>query len=297
MRLMKPTMLVALVMLAFAAVTLAPIPTKAQDGPELTEFVSGNVRFVYPTELATSITETPIEAVPFDPNGMPLWAANPAYTQYIFEEYPAPEETYYVPVISLYPTVDFETFTMREGDFPYGFGLELDALKALLEEQPDLTPYTELATAGRPDSLVLPYLPVANAAQVFRTQAEFIPFDDGWGVRYITYYSQAVNPLRDQDLFYTFQGISNDGSTYVSITFPITSGLLPTTYPEDFDYEAFANDYMNFLNETVAALNAQDGELFTPTLGTLDNIVLSLSINGTIDYVPTPEATEEASGG
>ncbi|MBZ0320003.1 MAG: hypothetical protein K8L91_26565 [Anaerolineae bacterium] len=297
MRLLKPTVFVVLVLVAITAATLAPLPTQAQDGTELTEFVSGNVRFVYPTELATSITETPIEAVPYDGTTMPLWAANPAYSQYIFEEYPAPEGTYYTPVISLYPTADFETYTEREGDFPWGYGIELDALNALLEEQPDLTPYTELATAGMPDSLELPYLPVANAAQVFRTQAEFIPFDDGWGVRYITYYSQAVNPLRDQDLFYTFQGISNDGSTYVSVQFPILSGLLPTTYPEDFDYEAFANDYMNFLNETVAALNAQDGELFTPTLSTLDSIVLSLSINGTIDYVPLPEATEEASGG
>lgn len=295
MRLLKSTLFMVLLIAAIAAATIAPI--QAQDGTELTEFTSGNVRFVYPTGLATGITETAFEAVAFDPETMPVWAANPAYTQYVFDGYTVVENAYYAPVISIYPVPDLQAYTMYDGDIDYGYAVEVDNLIALVEEQPDLTAYTALASAGSPDVLSLPFLPPANAAQVFRAQAEYIQFDDGIGIRYLTYYSQAVNEITERDIFYTFQGISYDGATYVSVMFPIVTGLLPAEFNPDLDYDAFAANYLTFLQETADALNAQAPDLFAPNLNTLDAIMLSLSINGTIDYVPMPEATEEASGG
>ena len=295
MRLLKSTLFMVLLIAAIAAATIAP--TQAQDGSELTEFTSGNVRFVYPTSLATGITEIPVEAVAFDSETMPAWAANPAYTRYEFADYATVENAYYSPFIALYPTADLEAYTMREGDIQYGYAIEVETLVGLLEEMPDLADYTAFASAGSPDVPNLPMVPPANAAQVFRAHAEYIPFDDGMGVRYLTYYSQAVNEITDRDIFYTYQGISYDGSTYVSVMFPIVTGLLPAEFNPDLDYEAFAANYLTYLQETADALNAQAPELFTPNLNTLDSIMLSLSINGTIDYVPMPEATEEASGG
>ncbi len=295
MRLLKSTLFMVLLIVAIAAATIAP--TQAQDGSELTEFTSGNVRFVYPTGLATGITETPFEAVAFDPATMPVWAANPAYTQYVFDGYTVVENAYYAPSISIYPVPDLQAYTVHDGDVNYGYAVEVDNLIALIEEQPDLAEYTLLASAGSPDVLSLPFLPPANAAQVFRAQAEYIQFDDGMGIRYLTYYSQAVNPIVERDVFYTFQGISYDGATYVSVMFPILSGLLPLEVDPNLDYDTFAANYLTFLQETSDAFNAQAPELFTPNLDTLDAIMLSLSINGTIDYVPMPEATEEASGG
>lgn len=297
MRLLKSTLFMVLLIAAIAAATLNAVPTKAQDGSELTEFTSGDVRFVYPTGLASGITEIPVEAVAFDPETMPVWASNPAYTRYEFADYATVENAYYAPVISIYPVPDLQAYTLHDGDVNYGYAVEVDNLIALVEEQPDLADYTLLASAGSPDVPNLPFLPPANAAQVFRAQAEYIQFDDGMGIRYLTYYSQAVNEITERDIFYTFQGISYDGATYVSVMFPIVTGLLPAEFNPDLDYEAFAANYMTYLQETADALNAQAPELFTPNLLTLDAIMLSLSINGTIDYVPMPEATAEAAGG
>ncbi|MBZ0318552.1 MAG: hypothetical protein K8L91_19215 [Anaerolineae bacterium] len=288
MRLMKSTLFIFLLIVA---ATIAPIPSHAQDGGELTEFTSGDVRFVYPTELASSITETAVEAMPFE-DGSPIYGSNPAHTEFVFEDFPVVEETRQLPMISIYPTADFEAFTIRDDD-PFGYGVELDTLTALLDERPDLTLYTDPTLITTPDALTLPFLPPQYAGQVFRTQAEYIPFDDGWGVRYITYFTQGIAEVREQDLLYTFQGISDDGSTYVAVQFPISSGLLPTEYDPDADLD----NYSGYMQGVAALLGEHDPELFDPTLPALDSLILSLSINGTLDYVPMPEATDEPSGG
>lgn len=292
MRLMKSALFILLLTAAVAVAAIAPIPSQAQDGSELTEFASGDVRFVYPTELASSITETAVEAVPFENDGSPIYGSHPAHTEFVFEDFPVVEETRQLPMISIYPTADFEAFTIRDDD-PFGYGVELDTLAALLDERPDLALYTDPTLITTPDALTLPFLPPQYAGQVFRTQAEYIPFDDGWGVRYIAYYTQGLANVREQDLLYTFQGISDDGSTYIAVQFPISSGLLPTEYDPDVDLD----DYTGYMQGVAALLGEHDPELFDPTLTELDSLILSLSINGTIDFVPTSEATDEPSGG
>lgn len=292
MRLMKSTLFVLLLIAAVATAALTLTPSHAQDGSELNEFVSGDVRFIYPARLASSITETAVEAVPFENDGSPIYGSHPAHTEFVFEDYPVVEETRQLPMISIYPTADFEAFTIRDDD-RFGYGVELETLAALLDERPDLALYTDPTLITTPDALTLPFLPPQYAGQVLRIQAEYIPFDDGWGVRYIAYFTQGIAEVREQDLLYTFQGISDDGTTYLAVQFPISSGLLPTEYDPDADLD----DYAGYMQGVAALLGEHDPESFDPTLTELDNIILSLSINGTIDFVPTPEATDEPSGG
>src|SRR5690606_24028253 len=110
----------------------------------------------------------------------------------------------------------FESFTIREGDFPYGFGLELDRLLAVTIRYPelDLATYSELYSTT--DELLLPMLPAIPASQVFRIQPTLVDFEGGRGVRYLTYYTQAPSPITDRDIFYTFQGVTDDGAYYIS---------------------------------------------------------------------------------
>lgn len=297
MRLRKSSTIVTLLISVIAASIVVPClnPTRAQDGSDITEFTSGDIRFVYPTAFATSITEIPIEAVPYDPE-LPIFAATPVYTQFVFEGFPTLTDGFSIPIIDIYPTADFEAFTVRDDD-PFGYGIELENLTTMLTERPDLALYTDPSTVTTRDALTLPFLPPPYAGQVFRSQAAYIPFDDGWGIRYLAYYTQGIAEVREQDLMYTFQGVSNDGSTYISVSFPIVSGLLPTEYDPDLDPETFADNYTAYMQRVTAMLNKQDPALFDPTLTLLDAIILSLSINGTLDYIPTPEATTEPSAG
>jgi hypothetical protein len=124
----------------------------------------------------------------------------------------------------------------------------------------------------------LPLLPLTNAAQVFHAQKQYL--DSGYvqGLRFISQHSQDPYPiLLSQELFYTFQGFSNDGAYYVAAFFPINSAVLPDTI-EIEDWEAFHANYDDYLAETTAELNQLPPSEFTPDLTLLDALVTSLRI-------------------
>lgn len=271
------------------------MPGHAQDSTELTEFVSGDVRFVYPTAFATSITETRVEATPtVDQFDQFVPDANPAYSQFTLDGFQLGDQAVYPPTIKIYHTADFGADDTQDY---FGYRVEMNTLNELLQQRPDPNFYTAEVWATRPDVPRLPYLPFPSSGQVLRTNIRYVPFDDGWGVRYITYFNQAVQAILDYDLMFTFQGVTDDGSTYITIYFPIMSGTLPTVWPDDLTIDDLIENYPTYINEIDAMLNAQADANFMPSLTTLDDLILSLSVNGTIDYVPMPEATEEASGG
>lgn len=124
----------------------------------------------------------------------------------------------------------------------------------------------------------LPLLPLTNAAQVFHAQEEYL--DSGYvqGLRFISQHSQDPHPiLLSQELFYTFQGFSDDGAYYVAAFFPINSAALPDKIEVE-DWEAFHANYDAYLAETTAELNQLPPSEFTPDLTLLDALVTSLRI-------------------
>jgi hypothetical protein len=250
-------------------------PAFAQDEPIV--FQDEHLSVEIDPAVASDVEVTAYEAVPYDEGlDMPVWAANPEYWEYELLDYPNGDVFFRPATIVLYDTSEFEAYTMRDGDFPYGYQIEVERLQDLLANETDLDSYVVSDTNN---NVLLPYLPPANAAQVFRAQPVFMDFQNGSGVRYLSYYSQAVNPIMEQDIFYTFQGITEDGSTYVSVNFPLLTGVFPTVIPNDFNYDDFSNNYNDFLNEALAALHAQSGDAFTPTLDQLDAIVESMTVN------------------
>ncbi|MFP4323831.1 MAG: hypothetical protein ACLFTK_15360 [Anaerolineales bacterium] len=249
------------------------LPLAAQDDDtEMMRVEHEDIMFEYPASLALGTEIIEEEAVPLGEgdSGIPYWAATPAYTEIFFAEYAAGTDFFHEPRIVVYNTADFEAFDT--GD--YGITTQYEALQTLLENQPDLESFTAPSTLS---DEALPFLPLFNAAQVFRAQPEFIEFQDGIGVRYLTYFSQAVNPIVDTEIFYTFQGLSNDGETYVAAILPVRTGLFPTEIDfESFDFETFADDYLTYLDETQIALTEQAAEDFDPMLTTLDEMIASI---------------------
>ena len=101
------------------------------------------------------------------------------------------------------------------------------------------------------------------------------------GYRFIGRWAQDANPVTRQNLYYVYQGFTNDGRYLVSFFYPITTEALPSI--EDVSEEEFdrlTNDYEAYMTEKTELLSGLDSEDFTPTLDALDALVASLEIEG-----------------
>lgn len=156
------------------------------------------------------------------------------------------------------------------------------ALQELLTKQQDASLYEGTLTTGGAEQIGLTMLPPSNAAQTLRAQAQYVSFAEGTGIRYLTQLSQGPVPISNQDLFYTFQGLTADGATYVSAYFPVTLPVLPDS-PQlsQAEFETLMADWPDYLARTLALLNEQPTAAFTPDLAALDRLINSLSVAGT----------------
>ncbi len=125
----------------------------------------------------------------------------------------------------------------------------------------------------------LPHLPVFYAEQLFHAKATKLDFGSGSGIRYLTQYSQAFVQINNHELLYTFQGLTSDGKYYVSVQLPITTPLLDTMSAPNFNDPAFTGDqYGVYLQGVTKTLNSLDSPIFSPTLETFDQLVMSIVI-------------------
>ncbi len=134
----------------------------------------------------------------------------------------------------------------------------------------------------------LPHVPFFNAGQVFASQIERIGFQNGQGVRFLTEYAQYYAPANNEDLFYHFEGLTDDGAYYVIAILPLSAPLLAETsdpatavppggavYPDQTDADA---DWEGYYNAVTALLDNTAPEAFAPTLGQLDRMIESILI-------------------
>ncbi len=67
----------------------------------------------------------------------------------------------------------------------------------------------------------LPMLLGEPATQLIRAGLQYVKFQNGSGIRYITQYGEQPWPFDNNLLFYTFQGLTNDGAWYISAVLPV----------------------------------------------------------------------------
>jgi hypothetical protein len=126
----------------------------------------------------------------------------------------------------------------------------------------------------------LPFLPAWNAAQLFRVIPAFVEFQNGQGIRFLAEYGQYSAPVNSSDLFYTFQGITNDGLYYVSVILPVTHPSLPPDANVDPALQQqLYDDYQGYLASIIPTLSAQPLGSFTPNLSLLDAMIQSMKIH------------------
>ena len=186
----------------------------------------------------------------------------PAHDEFTFEEYVLPD-VFHRPVMYVYPVQEFS------------FGNEIAAarigrLNRLLAEKP-----------ADPEGS-LPFLPLMSAGEMMRSRLDYLSFQNGEGIRYLTQLGQSYLPINNRHMIYTFQGLTDDGENYVAVIMPVAHPILAA---DELDYpggdpESFANNYETYASDIEGQLEAAHESTFTPDLRLLDAMVESIEFTG-----------------
>jgi len=221
-----------------------------------------DVHFTYDPSLAMSVWPELIPAIPAV-EGEPIWYAGPEHVRFTFADPHLPPGRYPMGInlgaeaqILIYPLAELAALDPS-------VQAQIEALQSLLADQ------------GPVPEGALPLLPITNASQMFQAQVQYLVFGDVRGLRFVTQHAQEARPVNNQELFYTFQGLTADGAYYVAAFFPVTASILPDT-PAVTDDDAFNANFVVYLKETTAALDQLSSAGFKPDLTLLDAVVTSL---------------------
>lgn len=242
-----------------------PTPAPPTEAGGVAVSFSGN-DFVIPQGLAGGAASALIPAS-LDPQA-PFWDMYPAHIEFTLDGYIL-QDKFFEPLIRIYPASEFESANE-------GAARIIGEMRALLAAQ------------GAPLPSNIPFLPLFNAAQTFHSNEQFIPFQNGTGIRFLTQYGQDISPVNNHSLFYTFQGMTSDGKYYVSAILPVNTPFL-SEYPSPeypvpadgvpFDWENWENAQA-YMEAITQKLNNTDPAVFTPPLAALDALIQSLLVSG-----------------
>lgn len=185
----------------------------------------------------------------------------PTHFEFTFESY-AVGEHFHTPKILVYPVEEYRAISDHAED-------TIDNLAEALITRP---------SGGSMSNL--PFLPIWPAAQIFSAQVTYFDFQNGSGVRYLTLFGQGLAPVDNQNLFYTYQGLTEDGRYYLSAVLPVALPTLPDDGASEIDdWTAFTENWEDYIAETITWLQMQGSETFTPNLTLLDEMMASFLID------------------
>jgi len=226
--------------------TAQPTQTPAGAAGELSMDLSG---------IAQGMTIETVAAVPTSQD-IPWWSAAPEYRLVTLQGYPVADHLMKAQIF-IYPAEELAKANENAGQ------VSADLQTVLQSQQP---------------GNVMPFLPLYNAAQVMHAQVQYLNFQNGSGVRYLTQFDQAILPINNYELIYTFQGLSSDGKYYIAAVLPINHPELPATQQVSEQQISEMNDFPAYLAKTVAWLEEQPGNSFTPDLAKLDALIQSIVV-------------------
>ena len=236
--------------------TIEPSPTLEPTAAPDVDFLG--ISFSYDESLASSVSMAivPEQVDEYEfPGG-----TYPTHYSFEFNGYALPN-TFHEPVIRVYPIAEFEALDSYSGSV-------IAQLQTLLQTQPAILL-----------NEVLPHLPLWNAGQMFSAKAAYVTFQNGLGVRYLTMHGQAAYPIDNYNMFYTFQGITNDGQYLLTANLPISNPALPERGEDTIDdWNAFYEFYEAYLSQASMQVDEYAPESFNPTLALLDEMMASFLI-------------------
>ncbi len=247
------------------ASTAAPPTAEPIDGSEMN---LGGVYMIVPSCLPVTVSGVIVQAQPTNEAGMPfeIW---PQHRQFSYAGYPLSEK-FFDPIMRVYPVAEYAALQ----DF---VNQQVSDMQMLLSSRP-----AQIEAS-------IPFLPTLGAAQVFHTSVQYIDFQNGAGVRFLTQYAQYSAPYNNHDLFYAFQGLTADGKYWISAMFPINHPILPPTYDStevpaggialpQMTSATYVDDMNTYYANMKALIESQPADSFTPSMDCLDRYFASLSI-------------------
>jgi len=246
-------------------ITLTPSPIPIpQDEP----YQLNGVFFIVPACLDAVPAMEFVDAVQPNPGAGPIMYY-PANRQVSFSGYPL-KDKYFEPLIRIYPVKEFAAMS----DISAGRVTRMTELLASQTWKPG-------------DSI--PLLPGYSMMQIFQAQVIFLDFKNGHGIRWLTELAQYSPPVNNQDLFYSYQGMTSDGKYWVSVMLPINAAYLQDN-PDSTEVPpnglAFPSRTSHILKQELESyytlmlrmLNNTPDAVFTPSLDCLDKLVSSIAI-------------------
>ena len=274
-----PLILFALMLFACSIPSIPTQPVATQPPIVTNTPVATNTTEVTNTAIVTEQPPAPVTNVTCD--GLALYLDPALASGYNCET--VPESTEGMEVFPQYTNLTLQGYVLSDKFFnPH---ISIYPVQRYSELLPDFIPgrVSDLQTLidGGAAGETLPFLPVFNAAQTFYAQYQDTPFVSGGGIRYLTLYAQYYAPINNNDLFYTYQGLTSNEQYWVSAILPINNPILPANAdnpPGGVSWEEFNNNYGPYITDMIAQLNSQPQDAYSPSLGLLDALVGSITI-------------------
>ncbi len=238
-------------------------PLQSIDTPGSVEETSPDSKFSWltisiPSAIASGASS--IVAPEIKPSDQtPPWDVAPLHEEIYLENYVL-ADTFHKASIFIFPVADY---IVLQPDL----SSRVDILKQILQDTPE-------------EPGTVPLLPIWNAGQMFLSKPDYLKFENGSGIRYLTMYGQGFAPINNHDLFYSFQGLTADGGYWVSVIMPVNHPSLQATYddPLPANFTQFAENFEQYTKLIRANLDTQPGDTFSPSIVDLDAMIQSMLI-------------------
>ena len=251
----------------FISLTQAiPATSIVQPSPVTNTLVRfGRLSLEIPSSVATGASGSDI--APVTAEDAPYWEKTPGHLQVSLGDYYILREKFHQPQIYVYPALEYAQLVPAAFESMHRLRNVMYAPDAVSVDQ-------------------FPTVPFFNAAQVFASNVQTLSFQNGSGIRFVTEYAQGFVSINNQDLFYHFEGFTDDGNDYIVAVLPITSPLLAES--DDLDAPlpaggiAFPDlaspdpDMQGYFDAIATLLNAQPSVSFSPALSQLDALIQSM---------------------
>jgi|GEM_PF-831743 len=220
--------------------------------------------FTYNGALGNPVLAETVNAVSAIPNSPT--SDDPQHLQFSFGAWTDEMTFYRRPHFAVYAVKDIRTVAAHN-DTSY---VQLfNDFVALLKNQPALATIKEI-----------PVFPPQNAAQVFHLRNQYIKFNGGTGIRFLTQYAQDAGPISNERLMYMFVGMTDDGQYYFLAQMPISDKALvgnENAIPQDYNATNYADQYTAYMKASMQTIEQSKADDFTPHLTDIDALFASMN--------------------
>jgi hypothetical protein len=221
-----------------------------------------NVSFVIPEGLASGANPASVPAIG-EGGGAP-WETAPAHVKIGLISYQL-QGKFHEAAMYIYPADEYGQANPKAAE-------QIDRIQKILAGATMLNE-------------TLPRIPWFNAEQLIAAHIQMIRFQNGRGVRALTEYAQYFAPINNNELFYHFEGLTEDNNYYIVAVLPVTAPILPENEKPDaavpeggvpIPTDIGVNN--NYYISVTEKLNSLAPDEYSPSLNTLDALIQSILV-------------------